>query len=465
MQMGALMALFRSTSRRTLIVLIITLFAAAGVTGVATAATTSQPGTTFIAANGDTCRTAPSSTGAVSACVHRTKAASPKTRSKLPRAVPNAAINVPTQCGMGAGGYTIPFPDRFTSCAGYNAGEATYLVYSDGSQVQTGEYDWSAYQWMQTTGLSDDPTWSHGVLLQGTNAWGSLASGVNVEVRSRCHFEVGICAVDDSYTDDTIVHPIAPGGSFSNEWLESDTGPAYRAPGLVDTLDGAIGVQYTMPSFTFGGYTYPSLTYDDSTGYINPPIAIRCDSLVTNPAGPAPANLIGCVDEQFTPTFRVSRASYGASADMIAWAQANLAGHWGLQGTGAPLHYLANTTQAGANRDVICDNTFVNGATAVPNDSCDEYPFAATAESGAMNGATSGSQCAQVTAVQTGTTGNVATDWATVSSTGTVTGNELCVRGHIPGTLNSGVGSIFGNPFVPNNRLIANDMFWVSVVP
>ena len=90
------------------------------------------------------------------------------------------------------------------------------------------------------------------------------------------------------------------------------------------------------------------------------------------------------------------------------------------------------------NRRIICrDGSFHNMGAAIggndgDRDSCDEYPFAATCQSGALNGVTAGSQCAQVTAVQTGTTGNEAADWNAVTPVGTVTGNEACVRGHIP---------------------------------
>ena len=48
----------------------------------------------------------------------------------------------------------------------------------------------------------------------------------------------------------------------------------------------------------------------------------------------------------------------------------------------------------------------------------------------------------------------------TVTSIGTVTGTEKCVRGHIPEPLNSDVGNSYGN-FVKAARLADNDGFWL----
>ena len=111
----------------------------------------------------------------------------------------------------------------------------------------------------------------------------------------------------------------------------------------------------------------------------------------------------------------LSLARYGSSAAMIQWAQFNLSGAWGLQGVGAPLHRLTDSILSSNNREVICDSSFVanpaiTAALAPYNDtdSCDEYPFASSYESGAMvdgvTGApkpyvTTGANCAQVTAV------------------------------------------------------------------
>ncbi|WP_254693376.1 hypothetical protein [Streptomyces qinglanensis] len=67
-----------------------------------------------------------------------------------------------------------------------------------------------------------------------------------------------------------------------------------------------------------------------------------------------------------------------------------------------------------------------------------------------------------MTAVRAGTTGDLATDWPTVTPIGTVTGTEKCVRGHIPQKLNTGAGSAYGG-FVKSARLADSDPFWLSI--
>jgi hypothetical protein len=73
--------------------------------------------------------------------------------------------------------------------------------------------------------------------------------------------------------------------------------------------------------------THYSLVYD-SPGFIplsvarwNSPWKYRCDKGLAKTG-------IGCVVPRFIPTLDISRATYGAAAAMIAWAQKNLSGHW-----------------------------------------------------------------------------------------------------------------------------------------
>ena len=53
----------------------------------------------------------------------------------------------------------------------------------------------------------------------------------------------------------------------------------------------------------------------------NSPWKYRCDKGLAKTG-------IGCVVPRFIPTLDISRATYGAAAAMIAWAQKNLSGHW-----------------------------------------------------------------------------------------------------------------------------------------
>ncbi|MEW2573031.1 hypothetical protein [Streptomyces sp. NPDC047070] len=164
-------------------------------------------------------------------------------------------------------------------------------------------------------------------------------------------------------------------------------------------------------------YDYLDLDYTldfdtaDSTE-ITPPATwdaeIRCDDKLSV------TNTSGCVVDWVTPTFNVSRAQYGSSADIIDWAQKNLSGHWGLRNSRQPLRRLQNTRDSAANRQSICGATRFTADPAITDDSCDEFPFAGTHESGALNGGADGRNCAQVTSVRKNTTGDLAFDWQTV---------------------------------------------------
>ena len=197
------------------------------------------------------------------------------------------------------------------------------------------------------------------------------------------------------------------------------------------------------------------------------PLKYRCDRNLAGIAGP------GCVFPEFTPTFTVSRREFGAAAALIQWAQVNMSAHWGWQGHGKPLRRLAGRAAIDANRHVICETDFQrfppwvadHGKVKV-NDSCDEFPFAATHESGAMGpgGVTTGAACQQLKAVKTSDTGSVARIWNAVTPIGKfIRRAAKCVRGHIPITLNVLVGSRGYFGFIGSARLLDKDPFWLQV--
>ena len=138
------------------------------------------------------------------------------------------------------------------------------------------------------------------------------------------------------------------------------------------------------------------------------------------------------------------------------------------------------------NRGIICeDGSFTRDAAITAalapytknparpeTDSCDEYPFAATYESGAMQTGfdgqpkpfvTTGADCWQGTAVQSGSSGVEAADW-NVMLLDSMTTTTQCIRAHIPLTLNTSLGGAYGN-FVQKQRLLDKDAFWVFVTP
>src|ERR1019366_2149317 len=194
----------------------------------------------------------------------------------------------------------------------------------------------------------------------------------------------------------------------------------------------------------------------------------------------SPLSLLAC--HQHTRDLTITHNSGTIKPHLRRRAAHLLPEIWGLQGQGQPLHRLFNSILQGDNRTIICqdgsftaDQNITNALTPYKdNDSCDEFPFASTYESGAMVDdvnsnqkpfVTTGADCAQVTAVHTGTSGNnEAADWATTTVNGTPTLTEPCVRGHIPQALNSLVGTAYSTT-ITTNHLIDKDAFWLSVSP
>lgn len=257
---------------------------------------------------------------------------------------------------------------------------------------------------------------------------------------------------------------------LSPDWITSCTSagtcsPASSTP--FSTSDVLVVGDPDVGSVTFSDEADPGPDYDseDYSLAISQPDStpvgsstwnsadVRCDDAVGTDAG--------CIMPDYIPTYPVSLSTYGSSAAMIQWAQDNLSGHWGLQGEGEPLERLANASEQNANRTTICNSTFTADPS-ITDDSCDEYPFAATYQSGALNGVDSGSQCAQVTADEDTSGTTLAQQWPTVSVVGTYGGSEACVRGHIPLDLNTGVGSGLGL-FAQNQRLLDGDQYWVAI--
>jgi hypothetical protein len=187
---------------------------------------------------------------------------------------------------------------------------------------------------------------------------------------------------------------------------------------------------------------------------------LRCDN------GLAKADSTGCVFPAFKPTLHLPISRFGAAAEMVRFAQEDMSEHWGLKGEGKELTRQADETIVKANRAKVCDSTFTNLGTAIGHpddkDSCDEFPFAATNQSGAATlGASTGAACAQVQALRIKDTGTEAEQWSGLRITHPRLGAP-CVRGHIPGKLNSATGGAYG-AFVQNQRVINGDGFWVSV--
>jgi hypothetical protein len=229
--------------------------------------------------------------------------------------------------------------------------------------------------------------------------------------------------------------------------------------GTVDyTDDIAKNHDHQTPTFYVLDYDAPPYIPEGVVPWTSP-ISYRCDNSL------AVKNSTGCAFPQFTPTLVLSRRQYGASAAMIQWAQQNMSAHWGLRGSGKELTRQADDKVAEENRKKICDSTFTPIAgIGAPNDSdsCDEFPFAKTNQSGAAQlGNRTGAACAQLEAVRTSHAGTEAEQWNSIKVLHANL-NAPCVRGHIPLRLNDGAGGAYG-VLVQSARLINDDAFWLAV--
>jgi hypothetical protein len=130
-------------------------------------------------------------------------------------------------------------------------------------------------------------------------------------------------------------------------------------------------------------------------------------------------------------------------------------GYPGSANADKPLHRLADTAKQRANRGIICDNTFIPRSE-TPDVSCDEYPFAASRESGGAS-LTTGKQCVQLYAAPSGSAWKLEYDnnyplpnWA-----------APCGRGSIPLDQNRGAGGGVGG-LVSKVRLLDDDPYYVG---
>jgi len=368
-----------------------------------------------------------------------------------------------TQASENSSPLYLPHPDRFTSCIATL--HIATLYASDGTTV-VGNYQFADLAWASFSVSSVH--WTHGlwVIPVPVSNPGQLAGGVSGSLFNGCGPVTSsptqtICTATGIDGTPASTNPLnlqlTPNSGYKLTWDESDTGAA----GAVDILDDTIGEFWLIngiPNASGEAENLPgSCDYEGST------------------LGAA-AFAQGCVDERYVPTLVLPRSQYGSAATMIQWAQNNLQSHWGLhtgpgEYDGNPLRRMYNPDQASANRGVICPRSFPTlpgiGAP-FDTDSCDEYPFAATYESGATvtglgPAVTSGNQCVQATA-QKSTTGSTEPQVWNGIILGANAGNTFanCIRGHIPLIENSDVGTAYST-LIRTNRVLDNDPFWIAV--
>jgi len=186
---------------------------------------------------------------------------------------------------------------------------------------------------------------------------------------------------------------------------------------------------------------------------------IRCDSIIGT-------NSTGCVFKKHIPTFVLNDKRYPAAAAYYWVLREKLASHPGSKKHNTPMHRLLDPVQSGKNRDKVCNKsgdfrwTAHDDATGdTQGIQCDEYPFAATKESGGMT-LPNGGPCVQLYAQQqTDGTWRLFDD----DRYDPPTWKEICGRAAMPGKQNGDAGRGPGlSGFYTKARVLDDEAFFIE---
>jgi hypothetical protein len=242
------------------------------------------------------------------------------------------------------------------------------------SQCKTWSFVWNIRKDDPTTGpiigtagltmsISEDVnsrtrTWDTHYIAEFGAVTGVATTGLTATVLAECR---GDCGAPSSAIENNA--PVTNGSVLEGDIPIESQGPD------VSTSSQIVNVVLTHPAAIGTGTTATS----DSNNRLGP---VRCDTgkgLRLGRVGP------GCVFPDFTPTLVLNEQDPPAPrhAEFVADAQSKLSG-LGSPSSDRPLHRQANKEARDDNRSAACKDFVPNG----PDDSCDEYPYAATRESG-----------------------------------------------------------------------------------
>ncbi|WNI22745.1 hypothetical protein [Streptomyces sp. ITFR-16] len=190
---------------------------------------------------------------------------------------------------------------------------------------------------------------------------------------------------------------------------------------------------------------------------------VRCDN------GVVIKNSTGCVFAKHIPVWQTNTKRYPAAAAYYWLLREELASHPGSQARKSPMHRLTDTAAQAHNRDTVCNKTG-EGKWTIHDDAtgdtqgrqCDEFPFAATRESGGQwLPVTNGGVCAQLYAKQ-----QPDKTWRLLDDDryDPPTWTEPCGRATMPGKQNGDAGRGPGlSGFYTKARLADGDPFYMEV--
>lgn len=181
-------------------------------------------------------------------------------------------------------------------------------------------------------------------------------------------------------------------------------------------------------------------------------LAVRCDQ--RNSGG---GMNYGCVFKNYIPSFTVNTAKHPTASAFYWVLMKRLPTHPGSKAASQPLERVSQA-QKDANRAKICPTGW-SVDTQVPEPTCEEYPFASTAQSGGGIPGATGDDCVQMTGPQ-----NPDGTWelkADLRFFPPPTWSEGCGRGTITKGHNEGAGSDLG-AFYGAQRIMTGDKFYVD---
>jgi hypothetical protein len=340
------------------------------------------------------------------------------TRKAAPAVAPTAAADLPTLpswCTEQGPGW---FYKRTEACG--NTAELTeeYIDLDTGLTVGTADLTVRQDMLLQTNSTlfteNDIVTWDE-------------ATGVG-DYPGRILTFKGLCSSPCSGTNASFKGPIVLGEPKQIALVYEDT-PGTATP---DSFPVSYFADWTEPPTFFpgGGWNWGG------------PGTIRCDNMVGNAAG--------CVFPAAPAEVDLSLSAQGAGAANVLVGEALLADGFGAR---QPLTRQSDQTAQDANRAAICGDGTWLPSTLVVDDSCDEYAFAASHQSGGELGLT-GADCAE--GIPFNANGQWMVSFVKYSAT------DRCLRGHVPEEQNEAVGTALSNA-TQSQRILENDQYYVVV--
>lgn len=235
----------------------------------------------------------------------------------------------------------------------------------------------------------------------------------------------------------------------STTWTAGDTHVATRTNTY--SWNKVAGGEKVLDFTWESSWSTPQSAVQAVPNWSNRGFDVRCDNKV--------GGNTGCVFPKYTPTLTLDTYKYPAAAAYYWVLMEKLASHPGSEKYDKPLHRLADDAKTKENRDKMCMLAVAewDPSPLADGESCDEYPFAKSRESGGMT-LPSGKLCVQMYAFE-----QADGSWM-LDLDGRFaypSWNEICGRAAVPALQNTNAGGDLGR-FTSEVRLLDADAYYVQ---